>query len=50
MIGISGMVVVNEVGMTGADGWTVAGKVIVTVEGVSVEGGYKKFVGPEHRS
>jgi len=36
MIGISGMAVVNDDGMTGADGWTgwVAGKVIVTEEGV----------------
>ena len=43
------MVVVNEGGMTGADGWgngaAVAGggKVIVTVEGIS--GGYENFVG-----
>ena len=49
MIGISGMVVANEGGMTGAEGWTVAGKVIVTAEGVLVEGGYEKFVGPEPR-
>jgi len=34
MIGISGMAVVNEDGMTGADGWTgwVAGKVTVIVK------------------
>ena len=43
------MVVANENGMTGADGWgngaVVAGggKVTATVEGVS--GGYEKFVG-----
>ena len=49
MIGISGIAVVNKGGMTGAVGWTVAGKVIVTAEGVSVEGGYEKFVGPEPR-
>ena len=30
-------------------GWMVAGKVIVTVEGVSVEGGCEKFVGPGPR-
>ena len=48
------MAVVNEDGMTGADGWgsgaAVAdgGKVIVTVEGVS--GGYEKFVGLAPRS
>ena len=48
------MVVVNEDGMTGADGWgsgaTVVGggKFIVTVEGVS--GGYEKFVGLAPRS
>ena len=48
------MAVVNEDGMTGADGWesdaAVAGggKVIVTVEGVS--GGYEKFVGLVPRS
>jgi len=49
MIGISGMAVVNEGSMTGVDGWMVAGKVIVTAEGVLVEGGYEKFVGPEPR-
>ena len=43
------MAVINEDGMTGADGWgsgpavASGGKVIVTVEGVS--GGYEKFVG-----
>ena len=48
------MAVVNEDGMTGADGWgsgaTVAGggKVIVTVEGVV--DGYEKFVGLAPRS
>ena len=48
------MAVVNEDGMTGADGWgsgaAVAGggKVIVTVEGVS--GGYEIFVGLAPRS
>ena len=48
------MAVVNEDGMTGADGWgggaAVAGggKVIVTVEGVS--GGYENFVGLAPRS
>ena len=41
------MAVVNEDGMTGADGWG-SGKVIVTVEGVS--GGYEKFVGLAPRS
>ena len=50
MIGISGMAVVNKGSMTGAEGWMVASKVIVTVEGVLVEGGYEKFVGPEPRS
>jgi len=50
VIGISGMAVVNEGSMTGAEGWMVASKVIVTVEGVLVEGGYEKFVGPEPRS
>ena len=44
------MAVVNEGGMTGADGWIVAGRVIVTVEGVSVGSGYEKFVGPAPRS
>ena len=48
------MAVMNEDGMTGADGWgsgaAVAGgsNVIVTVEGVS--GGYEKFVGLAPRS
>ena len=48
------MAVVNEDGMTGADGWgsgtvvTGGGKVIVTVEGVP--GGYEKFVGLAPRS
>jgi len=46
MTGISGMVVVNEDGMMGAVGWTFAGRVIVTVEGVGMTGGYKKFVDP----
>ena len=50
MIGISGMAVANEGGMTGVEGWMVAGKVIVIVEGMSVVGGYEKFVGPEPRS
>jgi len=50
VIGISGMAVANKGGMIGVDGWTVAGKVIVTVEGVSVEGGCENFVGPEPRS
>ena len=45
MIRISGMAVVNEGGMTGAVGWTFAGRVIVT-EGVGMTGGYKKFVDP----
>jgi len=44
------MVVANEGGMIGADGWIVAGKVIVTAEGVLVVGGCEKFVGPEPRS
>jgi len=44
--GISGMTVVNEDGMTGAVGWTFAGRVIVTEEGVGIMGGYKKFVDP----
>jgi len=44
VIGISGMAVANEGGMIGAVGWTFAGKVIVTVEGVGMTGGYKKFV------
>jgi len=37
VIGISGMVVINEDGMTGADGWTVwvAGRVMVTEGGVA---------------
>jgi len=46
VIGISGMVVANEGGMTGAVGWTFAGRVIVTVEGVGMMGGYRKFVDP----
>jgi len=46
MIRISGMAVVNEGGMTGAVGWTFAGRVIVTEEGVGMTGGYKKFVDP----
>jgi len=50
VIGISGMAVANEVGMMGADSWTVAGKVIVTAEGMSVEGRYEKFVGSKPRS
>jgi len=49
MIGISGMAVVNEDGMTGMDGWT-AGTVIVMAEGVRVTRGYKNFVGPKPRS
>jgi len=40
------MAVVNEGGMTGAVGWTFAGRVIVTEEGVGMTGGYKKFVDP----
>ena len=47
MIGISGMAVVNEGGMTGMEGW-IGGKVTAIVEGVS--GGYEKFVGPAPRS
>jgi len=50
VIRISGMAVANEGSMTGAGGWMVAGKVIVTVEGVLVEGRCEKFVGPEPRS
>jgi len=50
VIGISGMAVVNEDGMIGAEGGIVAGKVIVTADGVSVGGGYEKFVGPMSRS
>ena len=46
VIGISGMAVVNEGGMTGAVGWTFAGRVIITEEGVGMTGGYKKFVDP----
>ena len=42
-IGISGMAVVNEGSMMGVGVWTVAGKVIVTAEGVSVEGGYENL-------
>ena len=48
------MAVVNEDGMTGADGWgsgaavVGGGKVIVTVEGVA--DGYEKFVGLAPRS
>ena len=48
------MAVINEDGMTGADGWgsgaaeVDGGNVIVTVEGVS--GGYEKFVGLAPRS
>jgi len=38
------MAVVNEGSMMGVGVWTVAGKVIVTAEGVSVEGGYENFV------
>ena len=41
-----GMAVVNEGGMTGAVGWTFAGRVIVTEKGVGMTGGYKKFVDP----
>ena len=43
------MAVANEGSTMGAEGWTVAGKVIVTAEGVLVDGGYEKFVGPEPR-
>ena len=53
MIGICGMVVMNEDGMTGTDGWMAGwtdGKVIVTAEGIAVTGGYKNFVGPKPRS
>jgi len=50
MIGISGMAVANEGGMTGAEGWTFTGKVIVTEKGRLVGGGCEKFVGPEPRS
>jgi len=39
VIGISGMAVANEGGMTGAVGWTFVGKVIVTEEGVGITGG-----------
>jgi len=46
VIGISGMAVVNEDGMTGAVGWTFVGKVIVTEEGVGMMGGYENFVDP----
>jgi len=46
VIGISGMVVANEDGTTGAVGWMFAGRVIVTEEGVGITGGYKKFVDP----
>jgi len=46
VIGISGMAVANEGGMTGAVGWTFAGRVIVTEEGVGITGGYEKFVDP----
>ena len=48
------MAVVNEDGITGADGWgsgvavVGGGKVIVTVEGVA--DGYEKFVGLAPRS
>jgi len=44
------MAVANEGGMIGADGWMAAGRVIVTVEGLLVDGGYEKFVGPVPRS
>ena len=46
VIGISGMAVANEGGMTGAVGWTFVGRVIVTAEGVGITGGYEKFVDP----
>jgi len=46
VIGISDMVVANEVGMTGAVGWTFAGRVIVIEEGVGMTGGYENFVDP----
>jgi len=46
VIGISGMAVANEGGMTGAVGWTFASRVIVTEGGVGITGGYKKFVDP----
>jgi len=46
VIGISGMAVVNEGGTIGAVGWTFAGRVIVTEEGVGIMGGYKNFVDP----
>jgi len=46
VIGISGMAVANEGGITGAVGWTFVGRVIVTVEGVGMTGGYRKFVDP----
>jgi len=46
VIGISGMAVANEDGTTGAAGWTFAGRVIVTEEGVGITGGYEKFVDP----
>jgi len=44
------MAVANEDGMTGAVGWTFAGRVIVTEEGVGITGGYEKFVDPGPRS
>ena len=47
MIGIWGMAVVNEGGMTGAGSW-MAGKVTVMVE--DMLGGYEKFVGLAPRS
>jgi len=50
VIRISGMAVANKGSMMGVDGWMVAGKVIVTAEGVLVKGGCENFVGPEPRS
>jgi len=44
VIGISGMAVANEGGMMGVVGWMFVGRVIVTVEGVGITGGYRKFV------
>ena len=46
VISISGMVVANEDSMMGAVGWTFAGRVIVTEEGVGITGGSEKFVDP----
>jgi len=45
-MGISGMAVVNEDGMTGTVGWTFAGRGMVAGEGLGMAGGCENFVDP----